>query len=44
MTVFASVLLFAVLFVGKKQLLEKWQGVLFLLLYAGYSVFLIMRG
>lgn len=44
MTIFASLLLFAFLFAGKKHLLEKWQGVLFLLLYAGYTVFLIMRG
>ncbi len=44
MTAFSSMLLFAVLFVGKKHLLEKWQGALFLILYVGYTVFLIMRG
>lgn len=43
MTVFSSILLFAFLFVGKKHLLEKWQGVLFLILYVGYTVFIIMR-
>ncbi|MBA2500154.1 MAG: calcium/sodium antiporter [Chitinophagaceae bacterium] len=43
MTVFSSILLFAVLFVGKKHLLEKWQGVLFLMLYFGYTVYIIMR-
>lgn len=43
MTVFSSILLFAFLFVGKKHLLEKWQGVLFLVLYVGYTVFIIMR-
>ncbi len=44
MTIIASILLFAFLFIGKKHLLEKRQGVFFLLLYAGYIVFLIMRG
>ena len=44
MTVFSSLLLFAVLFVGKKHVMEKWQGVLFLMLYIGYIVFLVMRG
>ncbi len=44
MTIFASMLLFAFLFVGKKQVLQKWQGVMFLLIYAGYMVFLITRG
>ncbi len=44
MTIFASILLFAFLFVGKKQVLQKWQGVMFLLIYAGYMVFLITRG
>ncbi len=44
MTIFASMLLFAFLFVGKKQMLQKWQGVMFLLIYAGYMVFLITRG
>ncbi len=44
MTVFSSILLFAVLFVGKKNVLERWQGALFLMLYVGYIVFLIKRG
>ena len=44
MTIISSILLFAVLFVGKKHVLEKWQGALFLILYVEYIVFLIMRG
>ncbi len=44
MTVFSSILLFALLFVGKKHVLKKWQGVLFLILYTGYIVFIIKRG
>ncbi len=44
MTIIASILLFAFLFVGKKQVLKKWQGVMFLFVYVGYVTFLIMRG
>ena len=44
MTIVASILLFSVFFVGKKHVLQKWQGALFLLLYAGYTSFLIIRG
>lgn len=44
MAIFASILLFSVLFVGKKQVLEKWQGILFLLIYVAYITFLVMRG
>ncbi len=38
---FASILLFAMLFVGKKHTIEKWQGLFMILIYAGYIVFLI---
>lgn len=44
MTIFSSILLFVVLFVGKKHLLERWQGALFLALYVGYTAFLVTRG
>lgn len=44
MVIFASILLFAFLLIGKKQLLERWQGGLFVLMYVGYIAFLIMRG
>lgn len=44
MTVFSSILLFVLLFVGKKHVLEKWQGALFLIIYTGYMVFLLTRG
>lgn len=33
---FASILLFAVLFIGKKHMMERWQGALFLVIYAAY--------
>ncbi len=44
MTIGASLLLFLAMFVGKKHLLEKWQGACFLLIYFGYLSFLISRG
>ncbi len=40
----ATFLLFVFMFVGKKHHLERWQGVLFLLLYVGYLAHLITRG
>ena len=36
MTVIATVLLFLFMFVGKKHHLERWQGVLFILIYIIY--------
>lgn len=44
MAIIASILLFSVLFVGKKQVVEKWQGILFVLIYVVYITFLVMRG
>jgi cation:H+ antiporter len=44
MTITASILLFAFLFIGKKHTLERWKGIGFLLIYAGYIFFLISRG
>lgn len=43
-TLLATLLLFLALFVGKRHTLEKWQGVVFILLYVGYIAFLLMRG
>lgn len=37
----ASLILFFAMYVGKKHVLERWQGVLLVLLYLGYLVFLI---
>lgn len=39
--ILASVILFFAMYVGKKHVLERWQGVLLVLLYAGYLAFLI---
>lgn len=43
-TILASVLLFLALFVGKRHTLERWQGVVFLVLYVLYMVYVVMRG
>lgn len=37
----ASIILFALLFVGKKHTIEKWQGVFMILIYGAYIIFLI---
>lgn len=44
MSIFATLLLFLAMFVGKKHKLERWQGVMFVALYAVYIGYLIMRG
>lgn len=42
--VMVTSLLFAVLFFGKKHELDKWKGLVFILLYIGYAVYIITRG
>jgi cation:H+ antiporter len=42
MTVFASILLFSVMFIGKKKVIERWQGFFMVASYIGYVVFLII--
>ncbi len=42
--VFTTALLFTVMFIGKKHILERWQGVLFILTYVAYITYLIIRG
>lgn len=41
MTILASLMLFLIMFVGRKHTIEKWQGVLMILIYVGYIAFLI---
>jgi cation:H+ antiporter len=41
--VFASLALFIVMFSGKKGVLDRWEGLLFVASYIGYLVFLIMQ-
>ena len=40
----ASVLLFLCMFTGKKRSLDRWEGSIFLVLYAAYLIFLILHG
>ena len=42
--IFASFLLFLWMFIGRKHELEKWQGIIFVLLYVGYIGFLVYQG
>jgi cation:H+ antiporter len=41
MTILVSAFLFLVMFVGKKHTVERWQGVLMVIVYIGYIIFLI---
>lgn len=41
---FITLLLFSLMFIKKRQVLGRKQGILFILLYATYLVFLIIRG
>ncbi|MFA5240138.1 MAG: calcium/sodium antiporter [Phycisphaerae bacterium] len=42
--VFASLILFIVMFSGKKHVLDRWEGFLFIVLYVIYLAFLIVQG
>jgi cation:H+ antiporter len=44
MAIFASLMLFLVMFIGKKHILERWQGVIFILIYVAYVVYLVIQG
>ncbi len=44
MNILASVLLFAFLFVGKRHILERWQGFAFICIYIAYVLYLIKLG
>ncbi len=42
-TIAATLLLFIVMFIGKRHVLERWHGVGFIILYIGYVVLLIAQ-
>lgn len=42
-TIIATLLLFLFMFIGKKRLLERWQGIVFVIIYICYIVFLVLR-
>lgn len=44
MMIFASTLLIIVLPIGKRNIIDRWNGVLFLTIYIAYIIFLIQRG
>jgi len=44
MVIFASVLLFLFMFIGKRHILERWQGLIFVLVYISYVATIIARG
>jgi cation:H+ antiporter len=41
MNIGASTLLFVILFIGKRHIVERWQGYLMIAIYIGYIVFLV---
>jgi cation:H+ antiporter len=43
MVILAEMLLFAFMFTGRKRLLDRWEGIVFLSLYAAYFIFLIVQ-
>lgn len=43
MTIFASIILFVIMFVGKKHTVERWQGALMITIYIGYITFLVIN-
>lgn len=42
MTIFASIVLFVLMFIGKKMVIERWQGAFMITTYIGYVVFLVV--
>lgn len=41
MTIFASIVLFSIMFIGKKRVIERWQGVFMITTYISYIIFLV---
>jgi len=44
MAIFASFMLFVFMFIGTKHRLDRWQGVLFILIYIIYIIYLVIQG
>lgn len=44
MTIIATFLLFAFMFIGRRHILERWQGICFVVFYVGYLAYLVIRG
>jgi cation:H+ antiporter len=43
MTIFASSALFFLMFIGKRHVIERWQGALMIMAYLAYVIFLILK-
>jgi cation:H+ antiporter len=41
-TILATVLLFTAMFTGKKGKIDRWEGIVFLVVYSGYIIFLVL--
>jgi len=41
MTIFSSLILFLIMFIGKKHTIERWQGITMIVIYIGYVAYLI---
>ena len=42
--ILASLLLFLWMFTGKKRSIDRWEGIVFIILYVGYITFLVFKG
>ena len=42
--ILASLLLFLWMFTGKRRSIDRWEGIIFLVLYVGYITFLVFKG
>jgi len=42
MTIGATLILFLIMFLGKKKVIERWQGIFMVMIYIAYMVFLVM--
>ena len=41
MTILSSLILFLIMFIGKKHTVERWQGVIMIMIYIGYVAYLV---
>lgn len=41
MTIFASLILFILMFIGKRHIIQRWQGAVMVMIYIAYIIFLI---
>jgi cation:H+ antiporter len=44
MVIFTNIMLFAYMFTGKKRSLDRWEGVIFIVMYTAYITFVIIQG